>query len=59
MSPRTGGLLLSVCCAFLACGSVAGGDGAGGIDLRRFDWNRALLPGSVCATDHSIRLHSG
>jgi len=51
--------LLSVGFALLACASVAGVDGADGIDLHRFDWNRAQLPGSVCGADHSIELHSG
>ena len=33
--------------------------GAGPIDLHRVDWNRAVLPGSVCGVDHAIALHTG
>jgi hypothetical protein len=29
------------------------------IDLHRVDWNRAVLPGSVCGVDHAIALHTG
>lgn len=56
---RFRGLLLSVGLVVLACALVTGVDGADGIDLHRFDWNRGLLPGSVCGAQHSIRLHSG
>ncbi len=56
---RFRGLLLGVGFAVLACVLVTGVDGADGIDVHRFDWNRALLPGSVCGADHWIRLHSG
>jgi hypothetical protein len=29
------------------------------VGLRTFDWNRAVLPGSVCGADHPIELHTG
>ena len=32
---------------------------AGPIDLHRVDWNRAVLPGSVCGVDRPIALHTG
>lgn len=45
--------------AVLACLWAVGAEASGGIDLHRFDWNRALLPGSVCGVGHPIRLRSG
>jgi hypothetical protein len=38
---------------------VTAARGAGPIDLHRVDWNRAVLPGSVCGADHPITLHTG
>jgi hypothetical protein len=56
---RFRGLLAGGWLAVLACVCVVGAEAAGGIDLHRFDWNRALLPGSICGVGHPIRLHSG
>jgi hypothetical protein len=56
---RVDGLLVGGWLAALSCVWVVGAGAVGGIGLDRFDWNRALLPGSVCGVDHPIRLHSG
>jgi len=42
-----------------ACVVVAGAYGAGPIDLHAIDWNKAVVPGSVCGADHPIELHTG
>ena len=56
---RFHGLLVGGWLAALACVWVLGAEAAGGVDVHRFDWNRALLPGSVCGVGHPLRLHSG
>jgi hypothetical protein len=59
VSHRSRGLLVGGWLAVLTCLWVAGAEAAGGVDLHRFDWNSALLPGSVCGFAHPIKLHSG
>jgi hypothetical protein len=56
---RFRGLLVVGWLAVLASVWVGGAQATGGIDLHRFDWNRAQLPGSVCGVAHPITLHSG
>jgi hypothetical protein len=56
---RFRGLLVVGVLAVLACVWVVGAQAAGGIDVRRFDWNAAPVPGSVCGVGHVLRLHSG
>jgi hypothetical protein len=43
----------------VVCFWVGAAEASGRVDLRRFDWNNAVLPGSVCGIGHLIRLHSG
>jgi hypothetical protein len=45
--------------AYLASVAAALAHGTGPIDLRAFDWNRAVVPASVCGADHPIALHTG
>ena len=42
-----------------ACVAVTGARAAGPIDLHRFDWNRAVVPGSVCGAGRPVALRTG
>jgi hypothetical protein len=53
------GLLVGGWLAVFASTSVVGAEAARGVDLHRFDWNTAPLPGSICGVGHPIKLQSG
>jgi hypothetical protein len=53
------GLPLALSFALAAVAPSTAADKTRPVDLRTFDWNRAVMPGSVCGVDHSIALHTG